>query len=792
VTTTRKRKDASPIKAPPSKKAAAKTPPGVAAGPLVKPTAAPREELATWETVSNDTGWTPEDCLNHKLSFPKRCDPSKKIESLGAHVKRLRAAGWYLAEDRNRARVEADTIGHSLDVERNQRENEAEMHRMALETAEAQASSLHKRAEVAEAASARQADELEALRTELQETIADLEGNKAAYAVKSAELEQRIDAMNTLQQRLQAAETSVADVQKYASSLQEFIAKLQADVSSAQDTISNLQQEKVALAEEAANLRGKVSALGDALSSMQMASTAADAARQAALEEAARVRADLASTSAERASLSADATRLRAENEDQRKELDRFRAATGKELAELEAEKASTAALATRTQAQAATLTALQEQAAMLREQKAAAEALAEIKSTEARSLAGRVAELEALLDAAERRVRDTEAVRRRLHNTILELKGNVRVFCRVRPPKTACENENEPKSVAVTVVEDGENAGRGLELRQPIKEGRPSGAVAAGNGGVGAKGPQRLTFTFDRVFAPVSGQEVIFEEVSALVQSALDGYKVCLFAYGQTGAGKTHTMLGRPQQGQEGVIPRAVRQVFATAAAAAEQGWRYEMRAAMLEIYNEELRDLLGPGPPAGKKHVISHEDNRNGVWQTSISFIEWIEVNSPEKVASLLKRAMSQRAVGATACNEQSSRSHMVFMLTVEGSNETTGQRLNGALNLVDLAGSERLGRSGAAGDRLKETQAINKSLSALGDVIAALGAREAHVPYRNSKLTYLLQGSLSGAGKALMLCNVSPEAEDAAETLSTLRFASKVNSCEIGTARRNVVAS
>jgi kinesin family protein C1 len=441
-------------------------------------------------------------------------------------------------------------------------------------------------------------------------------------------------------------------------------------------------------------------------------------------------------------------------------------------VAALEAEKASSSALSGRTQAQAALNAALQEQAAALREGRAAAEASAELRAGEARALGARVAELEVLLEEATRRAREGEAVRRRLHNTILELKGNVRVFCRVRPPAPGAAS-------AVGVPTEGETAGRGVELTQQ------SGPSAAA-GGKAAQQQQRHAFAFDRVFGPGAGQAEVFEEVSALVQSALDGYAVCIFAYGQTAAGKTHTMLGSP--GAEGVIPRAVRQVFDAAAAGAAQGWAYVMSAAMLEIYNEEIRDLLGPGPPPGKKHQVSRDERG----ATSVSHLEWADVRRTEGVAALLGRAMRARAVGATALNDASSRSHMVFMLRIEGANAATGQTLRGALNLVDLAGSERVGRSGAEGQALKEAQAINKSLSALGDVIAALGAREAHVPYRNSKLTHLLQGSLGGAGKALMLCNVSSDPASAAETLCTLRFAAKVNATEIGTARRNVAAA
>jgi kinesin family protein C1 len=193
------------------------------------------------------------------------------------------------------------------------------------------------------------------------------------------------------------------------------------------------------------------------------------------------------------------------------------------------------------------------------------------------------------------------------------------------------------------------------------------------------------------------------------------------------------------------------------------------------------------GPGPPPGKKHAISADDDSGA--GVSASFLEWTDVATASDAGTLLSRAQRARAVGATAANDRSSRSHLVFVLGVEGFNAATGQTLKGGLNLVDLAGSERLKVSGAEGERLKETQAINKSLAALGDVIAALGARAEHVPYRNSKLTHLLAPALSGAGKALMLTALAPGAAAAAESLATLRFATKVNATEIGTARRIV---
>ncbi|KAJ3025919.1 UNVERIFIED_CONTAM: hypothetical protein HDU68_006504 [Siphonaria sp. JEL0065] len=165
---------------------------------------------------------------------------------------------------------------------------------------------------------------------------------------------------------------------------------------------------------------------------------------------------------------------------------------------------------------------------------------------------------------------------------------------------------------------------------------------------------------------------------------------------------------------------------------------------------------------------------------------WLRLVPVTSGKEVHSLLKKAQTNRAVAATNSNEHSSRSHSVFTLRLTGHNSLTEESCEGVLNLIDLAGSERLSSSGSTGDRLKETQAINKSLSSLGDVIYALGNKEQHVPYRNSKLTYLLQNSLGGNSKTLMFVNVSPNAASMSESLCSLRFATKVNSCQIGTAK------
>ncbi|EEQ31224.1 kinesin motor domain-containing protein [Microsporum canis CBS 113480] len=350
--------------------------------------------------------------------------------------------------------------------------------------------------------------------------------------------------------------------------------------------------------------------------------------------------------------------------------------------------------------------------------------------------------------NATKAQLRKEETLRRRLHNQIQELKGNIRVFCRVRPVLATDTGEN----IANISFPDED-----MECREIV-----------------VRGPE------ERSSLGVNAE--VFEEISQLVQSALDGYNVCIFCYGQTGSGKTHTM-----SSEDGMIPRAVRQIYDTASGLKEKGWEYTMEGSFVEVYNENINDLLGRAEEFDKKkHEIRHDLQK---CQTTVTNVTTVRLDSPEKVETILRRAWTNRSVAATKANERSSRSHSVFILRLVGENSTTGEHSEGTLNLVDLAGSERLSHSGSTGDRLKETQNINKSLSCLGDVIGALGQGKegAHIPYRNSKLTYLLQFSLGGNSKTLMFVMVSPQQDHLNETLTSLKFAAKVQNTHVGTAKR-----
>ncbi|KAL2064243.1 hypothetical protein VTL71DRAFT_4737 [Oculimacula yallundae] len=379
---------------------------------------------------------------------------------------------------------------------------------------------------------------------------------------------------------------------------------------------------------------------------------------------------------------------------------------------------------------------------------------------------------LQEALDSAEaskRKLIKEESLRRILFNQVQELKGNIRVMCRVRP---VFSNNADEGPVAALTYPDLDKESKELEI-QGKEEKSSLGTITRKN----------HSFSFDRVFGPSSQNQEVFEEISQLVQSALDGYNVCIFCYGQTGSGKTHTM-----SSADGMIPRATHQIYETATQLKDKGWTYTMEGSFVEVYNEEIHDLLGNSKDADKKkHEIRHDEQRK---QTTITGLKTVSLDSADAVESILKQADNNRSVAATKSNERSSRSHSVFILKLVGRNSTTNETSEGTLNLVDLAGSERLKQSGAEGDRMKETQNINKSLSCLGDVIGALGQGKegGHIPYRNSKLTYLLQYSLGGNSKTLMFVMASPLEAHLSETLTSLKFATKVHNTHIGTAKKS----
>ncbi|KAL6142066.1 hypothetical protein ACLB2K_060349 [Fragaria x ananassa] len=295
---------------------------------------------------------------------------------------------------------------------------------------------------------------------------------------------------------------------------------------------------------------------------------------------------------------------------------------------------------------------------------------------------------------------------------------------------------------------------------------------------------PVDKVFTFDKVFGPKAQQKSIYEQaISPIVNEVLDGFNCTVFAYGQTGTGKTYTMEGgmRNKNGnlpaEAGVIPRAVRQIFDTLEA---QKADYSLRVTFLELYNEEITDLLAPddysrnSEDRQKKPISLMEDGKGCV---IVRGLEEEPVYTVNEIYSLLERGAAKRRTADTLLNKRSSRSHSVFSITVHVKEATVGDEeliKCGKLNLVDLAGSENISRSGAREARAREAGEINKSLLTLGRVINALVEHSTHIPYRDSKLTRLLRESLGGKTKTCIIATISPCYHFVDETLSTLDYA------------------
>ena len=315
----------------------------------------------------------------------------------------------------------------------------------------------------------------------------------------------------------------------------------------------------------------------------------------------------------------------------------------------------------------------------------------------------------------------------------------------------------------------------------------RPQNAIETKRGGkpcVKVKGEQVTvktreqgdhTFTFDTIFGPDSTQEAVYGAVGLpIVEAVLQGYNATIFAYGQTGSGKTHTMSGPSMDDpvQKGIIPRTITSLFEGCENASEE-MEFTLQVGFLEIYLERIRDLLDPQ----NVNLQIREKKDKGVYVEGVTALY---VTSEKEMFDLMVEAATNRQTAATGMNEGSSRSHSVSIITVTQKNTTTQSVKEGKLYLVDLAGSEMVRKTGATGQQLEEAKMINKSLSALGQVINALTDKlSSHIPYRDSKLTRVLQDSLGGNAKTALVINVSPSSYNASEILSTLRFGNRAKS-------------
>ncbi|KAL3866569.1 hypothetical protein ACJMK2_043857, partial [Sinanodonta woodiana] len=329
--------------------------------------------------------------------------------------------------------------------------------------------------------------------------------------------------------------------------------------------------------------------------------------------------------------------------------------------------------------------------------------------------------------------------LRKKYYNMVEDMKGKIRVYCRARPlSKTEVERKNH------SVVRSVDEYSICVETERGIKD-----------------------FQFDQVFMEDSSQEKIFEDTNNLIQSAIDGYNVCIFAYGQTGSGKTFTMIGDRELKYPGIAPRAFNRIFELADELRSK-FVIKVSAYMMELYNEKLIDLFAP-PGNYDDEKLDIKKDKKGMVYVQGSVIK--DASNAKELYALFDEGSKNRHTASTKMNAESSRSHLIIGILIESTNNTTGQVLTGKLSLVDLAGSERVGKTGAAAQQLKEAMSINKSLSALGDVISALSSDQQFIPYRNNKLTMLMQDSLGGNAKTLMFVNISPADYNMDETVISL---------------------
>lgn len=334
-------------------------------------------------------------------------------------------------------------------------------------------------------------------------------------------------------------------------------------------------------------------------------------------------------------------------------------------------------------------------------------------------------------------------ATRRKLHNTVLELKGNIRVFVRIRP---LLQSEIQAGALpCVDAVSDTD-----LSITCTSRSGNPV-----------------RVYTFDRIFGADVDNDALFAELQQLLISTMDGFNVSVIAYGITGSGKTFTM--------DGVYERVGIGLF-TERADRERGgsWKYTLELSVSEVYNETVIDLLN------LKNLNTSIKTNTSTGMFHIPGLTRVDMGSSADLSKAWSDAARNRSVSSTNCNQQSSRSHL--MTTIHVSITTpNGRNIESKMSLVDLAGSERLDKSGATGLVAKEAVHINKSLSALGDVINARINKAAHVPFRNSVLTSALQECISGESKTLVLLNVTPAQDNFEETCNSLVFGSRIREVE-----------
>lgn len=443
-------------------------------------------------------------------------------------------------------------------------------------------------------------------------------------------------------------------------------------------------------------------------------------------------------------------------------------------------------------------------------------------QSSSLSELQERLTHLELTLhDVTDRHAKEKKR-RQELHNILMELRGNIRVHCRVRPLMDFDRGQEDMSSM-------GRPGSKSEIVVHFVDDENVCVRTAKHN----------KVFEYERVYDMVESQNGVFDEVQPMLTSLLDGYNICIMAYGQTGSGKTHTMLGshknedyspsREPHPDEGVIPRAARELFRLISE--KQTGTHTVEVSVVEIYNNDIRDLLSHDPNI--KHDINTGPDNSITLPTIISK----PVDTVYDVMCLVQHGLCTRRESATLVHEHSSRSHLVVTLTVISkapsffsktsettprennkgrstslsasatlpanmanmwqSNEVTTNSAGHAviktkLQLVDLAGSECVGMSGVKGQALREASNINKSLSALADVLGALAEHRPHVPYRNTRLTHLLQDSIGGDAKLLILLCVAPAQRYITESLQCLGFGARARQVQRGQTKRRLPSS
>ncbi|NXN39530.1 KIF25 protein, partial [Rhinoptilus africanus] len=439
--------------------------------------------------------------------------------------------------------------------------------------------------------------------------------------------------------------------------------------------------------------------------------------------------------------------------------------------------------------------------------------------------------DLEQSLQEVTERYEKEKQKRRALHNSLVELRGNIRVHCRIRPllpfdtaaGHSISQDRQRNFSEKVAYAVDDETV--------LVKCSRPGHAAI------------NKTFQFERVYNASESQDTVFADVAPLLTSLLDGYNVCIMAYGQTGSGKTYTMLG-PQLEENfafslegelelGIIPRAAHEVFRLISE--KPPGSYWVEVSVVEVYNNEIFDLLAKdscGKVFGiKRDVVTTREGKNDV-----PLLTHETVENASEFLHLVNKGLQLRVRHPTLVHAHSSRSHLVVTLTIttivsednfgtSWEDEQTSQRLNKEasctfpqkirdskstsssrasspaqleateklkqvktrLQLVDLAGSECVGMSGVTGAALRETSFINRSLSALADVLGAIAEQRSHVPYRNSKLTRLLQDSVGGDAKLLVMLCISPDQKYLTESMQSLGFGTRARQVQRGQVKK-----